>query len=206
MSKTNFDTTDFPTHGCARCGRKDRPQKNGICADDSCFKVRDGTRANMLARVLYATEEALAAEVAAHAETKVLVTRLRDSNEHWQHSRRIWHRCKGGKIRHYPAVVCSTCMPGEGQNFDAVKEFQRLQAIADRPPKTKDGVAIAPEMILYCPSGHECAWWQYEFEVAGCNECKPVGDPGDTAGETKEYKLSDCFSTQAAAEAAKETT
>lgn len=32
----NHDCTDFPTKGCRNCGRKDRPQYDGWCNDDSC--------------------------------------------------------------------------------------------------------------------------------------------------------------------------
>jgi len=46
MSKTNNDTTNHPTHGCANCGRKDRPQHNGIC--NGCS--RDGMDIRVFSR------------------------------------------------------------------------------------------------------------------------------------------------------------
>lgn len=37
----NHDCTDFPTKGCRNCGRKDRPQWDGWCNDDSCSRDKE---------------------------------------------------------------------------------------------------------------------------------------------------------------------
>ncbi|HUW61013.1 MAG TPA: hypothetical protein VMZ06_08405, partial [Candidatus Bathyarchaeia archaeon] len=88
---------------------------------------------------------------------------------------------------------------------DAQAELARLRAIVGRLPLTADGVPIMPEMVLCCPHGHDCVEWDYEDDTACCLECDLQGDPGVSCVGPAEYKLSACFSTPAAAAAAKET-
>ena len=64
----------------------------------------------------------------AEAENK----KLRESNEHWGKSPRIWHRCKNGHICTYEAVLCSRDRYGEGKDFDALVEFRALEAKVKR--------------------------------------------------------------------------
>jgi len=87
---------------------------------------------------------------------------------------------------------------------DAQAELARLRAIVGRLPLTADGVPIMPEMVLCCPHGHDCVEWDYEDDTACCLECDLQGDPGVSCVGPAEYKLSACFSTPAAAAAAKE--
>ena len=53
---------------------------------------------------------------------------LRTSNESWQKSPIIWHHCREGKIRHYPALLCSCCLLGEGKDCNAFQSYKQMLA------------------------------------------------------------------------------
>jgi len=87
----------------------------------------------------------------AEAENK----KLRESNEHWGKSPRIWHRCKNGHICTYEAVLCSRDRYGEGKDFDALVEFRALEARAERLREALERIAACkdnPDPIFILPA------------------------------------------------------
>ncbi|HUU89898.1 MAG TPA: hypothetical protein VM238_01670 [Phycisphaerae bacterium] len=123
-----------------------------------------------------------------------------------------WTRRHGGKLLDAARLLLSRAGQAESAlaaevvaHADAQAELARLRAIVGRLPLTADGVPIMPEMVLCCPHGHDCVEWDYEDDTACCLECDLQGDPGVSCVGPAEYKLSACFSTPAAAAAAKET-
>ena len=76
--------------------------------------------------------------------------KLRESNEHWGKSPRIWHRCKNGHICTYEAVLCSRDRHGEGEDFDALVEFRALEAKVKR-------LREALQLILPLAKGYAAA-------------------------------------------------
>jgi len=77
------------------------------------------------------------------------------------------------------------------------REIKRLQAIVDKLPKTSDGVPVVPGMMLWDP-----VWIDRSFAVHSLDVYCPEARRSEWVVEGY-VDVSQCFSTQAAAEAAK---
>jgi len=101
-----------------KCPRCKTPYSMSPEGQQICWACRCTDLYHQLAQAA----EREAKEKARADKAEVEVKRLQESNEHWQQ----------GVVHDNPAVVCSRCRPGEGQDFDAFVKYRRMEVEVKR--------------------------------------------------------------------------